>query len=355
MQRFNSPFIRNIEAGIYLEFFLLSAIVAILTIRLLLMLTGYPQIGGHVLHIAHMLWGGLLMLASIFLLLSFLGRRAERLASIVGGIGFGTFIDEVGKFITQDNNYFYQPSVAIIYVIFILLVLISRSVLIGKKYSSREYMMNALREMEEVARNDLDIREKERAIRYLNKSGSDSDISMLLKKILGKVSLVSLQKPGIYSRVKETLHRFYQKVADLPAFSYAIIIFFLFQFLIKLAYLLVMIFFWGIGWHEILNVSIFHRIIEKFQQLSFAGWAELISSMLAGFFIFLGIWFLRRSRLLAYRMFERSILISIFLTQVFQFYKNEFGALAGLIFNLLIYLSLRFLISREIRRTSESG
>ncbi|MGH7908854.1 MAG: hypothetical protein ACRENW_03265, partial [Thermodesulfobacteriota bacterium] len=52
---------RNFDAGNYLENFLVAAVAAVLVIRLFLKMTGYPQIGGSSLHIAHMLWGGLLM------------------------------------------------------------------------------------------------------------------------------------------------------------------------------------------------------------------------------------------------------------------------------------------------------
>jgi hypothetical protein len=57
--------IRDIEASDSLEIFLVSAVSAILGIRFYLYLTDYPQIGGGGLHIAHMLWGGLLMLVAM--------------------------------------------------------------------------------------------------------------------------------------------------------------------------------------------------------------------------------------------------------------------------------------------------
>ena len=120
-------FIRNLDAGQLLETFLVSAVAAFLGVRFFLGVTGYPRLGGGGLHIAHMLWGGALMVAAVILLLSYLGQRIRRAAAVLAGLGFGLFIDELGKFITSDNNYFYRPAIALIYVVFVLLFLWWRS------------------------------------------------------------------------------------------------------------------------------------------------------------------------------------------------------------------------------------
>jgi MFS family permease len=88
-------------------------------------------------------------------------------------------------------------------------------------------------------------------------------------------------------------------------------------------------------------------VAEQMLHLSAFDWAGISFSLLSAFFVLCGVIFLRRSRLFAYRMFERSILVSIFLSQVFAFYKEQFSALVGLLFNIIILLALRFMIERE--------
>ncbi|HEY0405423.1 MAG TPA: hypothetical protein VGC89_06830 [Pyrinomonadaceae bacterium] len=339
--------IRNFGIGFYLETFLVAAVAAILTIRLLLRLTGYPQLGGGGLHIAHVLWGGLLMMASIIILLSLLGRAAEMLGAVTGGIGFGVFIDEVGKFVTSDNDYFFRPSVAIMYVIFILLFIAGRALQTRGGFSRREYLLNALHEMEEVALDNLDEEEKKRALVYLDRSEPSNPLVAALKDSLARSNLSAPSRPALLARTKVLVRNFYRRIVPLRWFSRALVAFFIGQLIFKLVYVFVLIFFVGLRREQILDYHIIGRVAGQMSHLKAFDWAGICFSLLSGFFVLCGVWSVRRSRLFAYRMFERSILVSIFLSQVFAFYKEQFSALLGLLFNVIILLALRFMIERE--------
>src|SRR5437762_2552671 len=137
-------------------------VAALLSVRFFLGLTGFPRLGGGGVHIAHMLWGGGLMVAALLVLLGYLGQRIRRTAAVVGGVGFGLFIDELGKFITSDNNYFYRPAIALIYVIFVLLFLWWRSLERHRTWSEETYLANALMLLQDTAMHDLDTAEMSR-------------------------------------------------------------------------------------------------------------------------------------------------------------------------------------------------
>jgi hypothetical protein len=126
-----SPFqhlVRAPDADL-LDAFLISAVATVIVIRIFLEATGYPQLGGGGLHIAHVLWGGLGMLVAIVLLLLYISPTTRLIAALAGGAGFGAFVDELGKFVTSDNDYFFKPTAAILYALFV--VLFSRHVRSG--------------------------------------------------------------------------------------------------------------------------------------------------------------------------------------------------------------------------------
>ena len=107
--------VRREHAERYILISLIAFAVTVIVTRAFLQLTGFPQIGNSVLHIAHALWGGLLLILAAYLPLAYANRWALGASAVLGGIGIGLFIDEVGKFITQANDYFFPPALPLIY------------------------------------------------------------------------------------------------------------------------------------------------------------------------------------------------------------------------------------------------
>src|SRR5512133_108093 len=140
----------------YILLSLVSFALSVIVTRTFLQMTGYPQIGNGTLHIAHVLWGGLLLFIASLLPLIFANRWMLNLSAILSGVGVGLFIDEVGKFITQTNDYFYPPAAPIIYAFFLLTLLLYLMVRRPKEHTPRGMMYRVMEDLTEVLARDLD-------------------------------------------------------------------------------------------------------------------------------------------------------------------------------------------------------
>lgn len=144
----------------YLRLTLLSFAASVGGTRLFLSLTGYPQLGSHTLHIAHLLWGGLFLFASALLMLILANRWAYTVGALLTGIGVGLFIDEVGKFITRTNDYFYPPAAPIIYSFFLLVILLYLELRRPPARDARSEFYRVFDDLQEVLDRDLDAQER---------------------------------------------------------------------------------------------------------------------------------------------------------------------------------------------------
>jgi hypothetical protein len=155
--------VRRSEADDDILLMLLSFAASVVATRVFLQLTGFPRLGGDSgLHIAHVLWGGLLLFIATLLPLIFANQWVYPLTAILSGIGVGLFIDEVGKFITATNDYFYPASAPIIYGFFLLTVLLYFQIRRRRRVDTRSELYYALTELTEAIDHDLDTVERQR-------------------------------------------------------------------------------------------------------------------------------------------------------------------------------------------------
>lgn len=144
----------------YLQITILSFAGSVSLTRLILELTGYPQLGNQVYHIAHVLYGGVLLFIAGLLPQIFANRWVYTWNSILTGVGVGLFIDEVGKFITQNNDYFFPAAAPIIYAFFLVTVLLYVRVSGEPKLDARGELYMILETLSEVLDHSLEMDER---------------------------------------------------------------------------------------------------------------------------------------------------------------------------------------------------
>ncbi len=317
-----------------------------------LYLTNYPQIGGSGLHIAHLLWGGLLMVIAQMILLAFVVPGARQVAAVLGGIGLGLFIDEVGKFITADNNYFFKPTASIIYIVFILFFAAVRQLDRGRVFTKREYLLNAIEMTKDVPMVRLGRARRERALALLDRADQSDPMVPHIREMLD-------DPRAHHPRPVWPATRFYRQVRDAllgavdrPGFQAvvaALVGLWIAGCVIQIA---------GSTWFS----SPYGRPQQVFRygskitnvpfngsQKDFVGEAVLVFTSISVVLAVIGMALLLRGhRERAFTMFERALLVSIFLTQVFAFVHTQFAAVTGLLIDLALFWAVRAVLNQEL-------
>jgi hypothetical protein len=324
---------RNAEGPLLLETILVSSVTSFLGIRWFLALTGYPQIGSGGIHVAHMLWGGLLMLLAVMLLLAYLDRPVRHVAAMIAGLGFGTFIDEIGKFVTSDNNYFYRPAIALIYGVFIVAFLVGRT-LTGeqRRLSANEALANALTMLAGNLDSPIEADDRARIARLLERADRSSAATRLAVGYLAELP-VAATHDRLVERINRRLADAYERLmantwAD-DAVTVGVVAY-------AAAALL------GVA-----LVAASTPIEGAGETSTMATAAQILSTIAGAACIGVGVIRLRGSRHSAYHWFMRGLLVWILITQVFVFYSSQLAGLGGLVVDLIAYGSLRFALVRE--------
>lgn len=322
----------RVDGGDLMELLLIAAITTVLVVRVFLAATGYPQLGSGGLHIAHVLWGGLLMLLGVLVLLLRLDPPTLHVGALVSGIGFGLFIDEVGKFITADVDYFYQPAIAIIYVTFVVLALLLVALRRLVRNGPHSALANALALSHQAIADPYAVGTRRRVLALLDLADPHEPLVAALRDRVAAAGTLADQEPGLPIRMMRGAEAGYRRLVGSRGFMWGVIALFV-----------------VIAGSTILSTVVL--VADRFgvgPDNNGAGAVLQVASALASaLMIVVGIIRLHRSRLSAYRWFRRAVLLNILVTQVFNFYDSQLTAVVGLAVSLVIYTALRFAIARE--------
>jgi hypothetical protein len=131
-----------------------------------------------------------------------LGFGVQNVSVVLGGVGFGLFLDEVGKFVTKDNDYFYRPTPEIMYILVVVILVGARIVRDFRPLSGRECLASAAQIAAEgvarglaVHRRDLGLTLLERArVRGADQTDIDHVHELLMCAEAGSERLYDLQR-----------------------------------------------------------------------------------------------------------------------------------------------------------------
>jgi len=322
--------LRSAESGRRLDLFLVCAVGSVIGNRVFLIITGYPQLGNGTLHISHAIWGALMMAVAIVFAISFLAPNNRTFIAFIGGCGFGWFIDELGKFITRDVDYFFKPTIALIYFVFIAMYLVFRGIE-RRDYTADEAVLNGLEALKSATIGELNEARRASAVAMLDATGASGTFAHHVRELLADETGLPDPRPNRFERWGVAVRAWYLGLVDRRWFVTVIT--------------------W---WFVIVGTAqLFAALAVAFDDSTvkgFVDWATVVSSAVSGALIVVGVVRLRHHRLSAYRWFERGILVQIFVTQVFEFAHEQLAGVFTLILNILIWVALRSMIRAEIER-----
>jgi hypothetical protein len=321
--------VRDSQALGRFELFLGTAVATVLVVRSALAATGYPQVGGNGLHVAHVLYGGLLMGIAIASVEILPGTRARLHAALIGGVGFGLFIDEVGKFLTKDVNYFFRPAVAIIYAVFVIFYVVVRELVLRRPLTDQRRIAIAAVAVSDLALGQLDSAGQEHALSLLD-GVTSNPLAEGIRRVLTGADSDQVRPQTRATRARERLLHVARLAVDHPAFLPGLRVLFVLQALGMAGQLLLVILRPDIG-------------LGRGSHVTDLG--TEISTAISAVYALVGIWWMHRGDVqAAIRLLYRSALVTLLFTQVFVFVRYEWSGLLGFAAQAIVLGALRLAI-----------
>lgn len=331
--------VRAVGGAAHLQALALAGIATVLVTRAFLAVSGYPQVGGH-LHIAHVLWGGMLMLLALVVALVFTGQAARGCTALLGGVGFGLFVDEVGKFVTRSNDYFYRPAAAIIYLAFAGLLTLTALARRDRPADPRARLASAAEIATSGLSTGLTARRRQLALRLLAaddaEAAADTTLSARARAVADLLATVPERREiGWWAAGGRRLRAGADRITRWRWFIPVFVSVFVLQ-AITVAIVFVV---------QALLLVTGHPVVASADRgaVIATGCAAALTAALA----VIGALRLRGDQRSAFGFLKASVLFNLLVTQIFNFTDSQFQALGALPFDLLALA----VFSDRLRRT----
>jgi hypothetical protein len=348
----------------HLTVLVVAFVVTVTVTRVYLAATGYPRIGGETYHLAHALWGGLLLTVAVVVMLGWANRWALQLGAVLAGVGVGLFIDEVGKFITTSNDYFFPLAAPIVYVTMVLLAWTAYRARRRHVLTDRERLYDVLDGLQDLADGHLDSDRRAEIISHLGHLRDEWDrpelreLSRRLEDfLLSPVVTVLPPRPGPLERLHQRLLRIEERL--LPEGRYRRLISLLLVagaafFTVGVVLAVLALVNPGLRTDPPATATgsrLDPAIVAVVGVVGLAGtvaaWALYLAAAIS--------WF-RRARLHAVRLAVTAQLISLSLIDVMESYVDQFAVLQQSVFELvLLGLVLRYRVRFLPRTPTAAG
>lgn len=348
-------FVKRENAADLVMILMMWALGSLLITRFFLKLMGWPTISFGVWHIAHVLWGGFFMLAGMIMLLTSYGEKMRKISAAIAGIGWGLFVDEIGKYLTKDNDYWFRPAIIFIYISFIIIFLIYRYFERTNKKEPKTLFYSIINEIEEIIEEgNLEKKDKKNLslkIKKLLEIEKNQEKIKLLKKlnlIIRETKTRADDPNNFLNKTFQLLKQIsYNKIFKKKIILYGLGIYSIYYAIDKII--------------EAINIATNPEklaVIQKFySDYDFFSKADtymiglkIIFDVITAILFLIGLGLMTRKKTLLKGLifFQYGLLVNIFLSTVFRFYFEQFQAIFALAISIFIFYGIKRL-KNEIR------
>jgi hypothetical protein len=278
------------------------------------------------------------MVLGLVLLLSFAGPVIRPAAAVLSGVGIGLFIDEVGKFVTSDNDYFYRPAAALMYVFVAGLILVAHLVHGRRPHHPAEHLAAAVDQAVAGVVGGFTPRRRVQVYAQLRRAAGAPGVDQVRAlvrvvptdpvELFGPLRLVNRRLVNRRRRAHRLRRRLRvgRTVGILPFVTAAVLVGQVIYAFVQFG-------------SELLD-RLTHGTVRYAATAASPGWLPLVlglgSTLVCTVLVTLGLRHIRRNTAAAYRWFYRALLVNLLFTRVFQFAIEQFLATVSVLVDVVL-------------------